>query len=401
MRRSASILAVAIPLSFSCSRRAPTYEQDVRPILARSCAGCHSPAGTASTLPLLTYEDALRSAGHVRVAVQSRSMPPWGADNTGLCRKWRGALWLSDRDVQTLVAWSDGQHARGSRERTPVPPGVLPEPAVRADAVLEMGVPWTPELGRGYRCFVADPRLQRDRFLTALRVRSTEPRSVAQITLFALDDGGQERAAAKLDAEDPGAGYACYGSSRVDGARLVASWTWDGPVLRLPQGSGVRLRAGRKMVMQIHYNLIATGEVPTRTAVDLELADGVQEATVMPMRAGPFELPPGQTYARVETTAVFDRRARLLAVAPRMHTFGKTMELDLGREGASSCLANFDHWMFFRQRLFEYEDPARLAPGDVLRLSCVYTTQGRAQPVRSGEWISDEQCAAFLYLVPD
>jgi hypothetical protein len=36
-------------------------------------------------------------------------------------------------------------------------------------------------------------------------------------------------------------------------------------------------------------------------------------------------------------------------------------------------------------------------PGDVLRLSCIYTTLGKAHPVRSGEWIEDEECAAFPY----
>jgi hypothetical protein len=392
-------MALAFALALSCSRRAPTYEQDVRPLLARSCAGCHSPTGTASTLPLLTYEDALRSAGHMRVAVQSRMMPPWGADNSGLCNKWRGARWLSDRDVATLVAWSDGAHPRGD----PQPAEAIAQPVepFRPEATLEMEAPYTPEIGRGFRCFVADPKLGRDRLLTAIRVRSTEPRSVAQITLHALDTAEQERAAERLDADDSEPGYACYGSSRVSGARLVASWTWDSPVLRLPQGTGLRLRARRKLVLQVHYNLIATGPAPTRTAMDLEFSGGVEEAEIVPLQAPPFELPPDRTYARIVASATFDRRARLLAVAPRMHTFAKTMQLDLDRERGSSCLANFDHWSFFRQRLFEYEAPQRLLPGDVLRLSCVYTTQGKARPVRSGEWIEDEECAVFLYVAVD
>jgi hypothetical protein len=330
----------------------------------------------------------------MRVAVQSRMMPPWGADNSGLCNKWRGARWLSDRDVATLVAWSDGAHPRGD----PQPAEAIAQPVepFRPEATLEMEAPYTPEIGRGFRCFVADPKLGRDRLLTAIRVRSTEPRSVAQITLHALDTAEQERAAERLDADDSEPGYACYGSSRVSGARLVASWTWDSPVLRLPQGTGLRLRARRKLVLQVHYNLIATGPAPTRTAMDLEFSGGVEEAEIVPLQAPPFELPPDRTYARIVASATFDRRARLLAVAPRMHTFAKTMQLDLDRERGSSCLANFDHWSFFRQRLFEYEAPQRLLPGDVLRLSCVYTTLGKARPIRSGEWIEDEECAAFL-----
>ena len=331
----------------------------------------------------------------MRLAVQSRSMPPWGADNTGLCHKWRDALWLEAREVETLVSWSQGAHARGNPQ--PLPQAPPRETAFREDAALEMSAAFTPRLGQGYRCFLADPGLQQDRQLVALQVRSTEPRSVAHVALFALDTDEQERAAANLFQGDQGEGYACYGSSRVEGARMVASWTWDGPTQRLPQGTGIKLRSHRKLVMQVHYNLIATGETPTRTRIGLELADGLRQAELWPLQAESFALPPGQTYARVEAKVAFDRPAQLLGVAPRMHTFGKTMELDL----RSSCLASFDHWMTFRQRLFEYQDPQRLAPGDELRLSCVFTTQGRTEPVRRGEWIEDEECAAFLYVVPE
>ena len=82
-----------------------------------------------------------------------------------------------------------------------------------------------------------------------------------------------------------------------------------------------------------------------------------------------------------------------------MHTLGKTMQLDALRNGASKCVGNFDHWNFYRQRLFEYAAPVRLEAGDVVRVSCVYNTQNRSEPTEMGERIDQEECLASLLVV--
>jgi hypothetical protein len=62
------------------------------------------------------------------------------------------------------------------------------------------------------------------------------------------------------------------------------------------------------------------------------------------------------------------------------------------------CAARFDHWDFNRQRLFVYEKPLEVQGGDVIRVSCAYTTRGRAVPVGIGERIDDEECLASLFV---
>jgi hypothetical protein len=47
----------------------------------------------------------------------------------------------------------------------------------------------------------------------------------------------------------------------------------------------------------------------------------------------------------------------VLGIAPRMHVLGETMQLDLLRGTERTCAASFDHWDFYRQRLFVYEKP--------------------------------------------
>jgi hypothetical protein len=378
-------------------KRPPTYHEDVAPILARNCVGCHRKGGVAPVPLLENYEQVEAAAGKVRLVVQTREMPPWGADNTGLCRTWQGAHWLGDAEIRSLSEWvaaperGDPAHAAPS----PAPPPV----SFRASGtVLDTGGDWTPGLGpSAYRCFVVDPGLTTDRLVTAFRVVSSEPRSVEQVTVYGIDSAAAEEAALELDRAEPELGYTCYGSSRVSGARLLTSWTWGSPVLRLPSGTGVRLRAGRRVVVQIHYNAIATGlGVPTRTRIDLELGEGEREASFLAVAPDSFRLPPGLRHTEAKAESRIPRPLTILAVSPRMHSFGKTMQLDLVRAGTSQCMANFDHWNFYAQHLFEYTTPIRTEPGDVVRASCVYDTENRPVATEMGERIDDEECLASL-----
>ena len=55
---------------------APTFADDVAPLVFRHCAPCHRP-GEAGPFPLLTYEDARRRARQIAEVTSSRFMPPW------------------------------------------------------------------------------------------------------------------------------------------------------------------------------------------------------------------------------------------------------------------------------------------------------------------------------------
>jgi Copper type II ascorbate-dependent monooxygenase, C-terminal domain len=375
----------------------PTYARDVAPILAASCIGCHRRGGVAPVPLLETFDQVRAAAGLVRLAVQRRDMPPWGADNNGMCRTWRGALWLPSSDIRTIVAWADGRRDAGDLTQE--------QPAVTSPAsfhpsgfALAMRDEYVPGLdATAYRCFVVDPGLMSDRLVTAFRVTSSEPRSVAQVTAYALDSADEDVAATALDAADPEAGYTCYGSSRIFGARLIASWTWNSPVLRLPAGTGVRLHAGHKAVLQIHYNAIATGlDTATRTELELELDDRAREVSFLDVAVDHFELPAGLTQTHVGAKHVFGTPMTIVALAPRMHVLGDSMQIDLSRGSSRECVANFSHWNSYRQQIFEYEQPLRVQIGDRLDISCTYDTRSRSIPTMAGESIQQEQCLASL-----
>lgn len=394
--RAAALLAVIVT---GCER-SPTYYRDVEPILARNCVTCHRRGGVAPTPPLETFEQAASAAGKIRLAVQMRDMPPWGAENTGLCGKWKGALWLPDSELRALVRWTENPQP-GDASAAKATPASAPRSFRASGVALDTGGDFRPGLGPdAYRCFVVDLALPTDRFATAFRAVSSEPRSVEHVALYTSDSPETDAALSALDAADSSLGYSCYGTARVPAVRLLASFNWDSPVSRLPSGFGVRLRAGRRAVIQIHYNPIATGlGIPTRTRVELELGDRVREATFIAVSPNDFALAPRSTHveARVETR--LPRAVTVLGVAPRMHSLGRTMQLDRASGDTWRCTGNFDHWDFYRQRFFELDPPLELRAGTRLRLSCAYDTQSRGEPTRMGDGIADEECVANL-LVP-
>src|SRR6266849_4917267 len=91
----------------SAAASAPTFTKDVAPILFNNCAICHRP-GEVAPMSLLTYEDARPWAKAIKRKVVSREMPPWFADPANSSLKFNNDRRLSQKDIDTLVAWVDG-----------------------------------------------------------------------------------------------------------------------------------------------------------------------------------------------------------------------------------------------------------------------------------------------------
>ena len=60
----------------NCVGAAPSYANDVAPIVSSNCNGCHSAGGTASDWPLATYDDVFKVKAAAFTAVYGCVMPP-------------------------------------------------------------------------------------------------------------------------------------------------------------------------------------------------------------------------------------------------------------------------------------------------------------------------------------
>lgn len=383
----------------------PNYHEDVRPILAAHCVECHHAEDSVTQMVSLAgYEDAVAAAPLIKQQASEHGMPLWGLDNSGSCGKWANARWLEPAERETLSRWVDLGTPLGDPARA-APLGASPRrwsALAHVDATLDPGASYTPQLGSGVvRCFVVDPALLADRFLTGVEISPSRPWSVEQVTLYALGTPEAEAAAAQLDASDADPGYECLADTRVPDSKLLIGTSWidagSAPwTTRLPDGLGLRMKAGRKVVMQVHYNLIS-GMEPDRSVVRLELSDSVREACWSTVQASPFLLEPGRDLVGAQRVVSVGRDVEAHAVYPRMRFLGKKMRVS----SDDRCLADVFRWnQHGLQHFYALDRPFPIAAFEPFQVSCTYTTLGLDAPVENGSGADDEECALHLLVTP-
>jgi hypothetical protein len=266
---------------------------------------------------------------------------------------------------------------------------------------LDAGTPYTPNPTRSddYRCFVVNPGTSSDAFVTGYEVVPGDPRIVHHVIVYAPEDDAEAAAAEALDANEAGLGYTCFGSSGV-AATPLALWAPGGGAIQLPNGTGLPLIAGRKLVMQVHYN-VAAGTYPDRTVVRLQTEPAVAHpAAFMAVAHTGIRLPPGQPLVEsTRTLGLQDRplKVTIHGVLPHMHTLGRTLRLTGSMDDSDRCLTLVDRWDFNWQSAWWYDTPLSGATSS-LTLTCGYDTRERTETVTWGEGTQDEMCLAYLYV---
>lgn len=377
----------------------PTYYGDVAPILSEYCVNCHHSGGVAP-FSLETYDDAVLQATRVALATRDRIMPPWLADASGACGDFHDPQWLTDAQIETIGAWVEAGTPEGDPSAGVPDPPVLPT-VEDPDVVLDMGVDYSPgtTADDDYRCFVIDPGFAEDTFITGYEVVPGNPEIVHHVILYYLREESQEAELDALDAEE-GPGYTCFGSAGLRAPPAVL-WAPGIGATRFPEGTGIRIPAGRRVVMQVHYN-VAGGGGTDRTTVKLETtADADVEAFWYPVADWDMEVPGRTAYVQTDAAETIDwspsGRLQIYGAAPHMHTLGADLTLELERPDSTECLAHLPRWDFNWQRAYWYETPITVRNGDRLRITCGYDTTTRNEPVAWGDGTRDEMCLAFFY----
>jgi hypothetical protein len=450
----------------AATNAAPAFARDVAPIVRETCLGCHRDGGIAP-FAFRTERDLASRASLIVAALEERRMPPWPPSARSPRYVGQAARTLDARERETLVDWARSQIVRPGSARRGTPVGAPPAAAsaVRpGESRLELAMPaaYLPAGANGstddYRCFLLDPKLAGDAFVTSARIVPGASSLVHHVILYRIQPASVAEAKA-LDRRTPGNGWTCFGGPGVGGgtggqrglledAGWIAAWAPGGRGDRLRAGTGIALPAGSRIVMQVHYNLLngkrpdrsravlttvpaAKGLAPVqtlllpapvelacrrgesgplcdRTAAVYDQVDrfGVDSALV----SSGLLLLCGKDAARPVPSAVtscqrtLDRPVTIESVAGHMHLLGRSIrvELDPGTPRAR-LLLEIPRWSFHWQGSYALETPVRAEPGDVLRVTCRHDTalrRGEPRYVLWGEGTTDEMCLGLVQVTP-
>ena len=318
-----------------------------------------------------------------------------------------------------------------------------------------------------YRCFLLDPGFTQRTFITGDQFLPQNAAIVHHAIFFrvAPADVAQARA---VDAADPGDGWTCFGGTGVagskgtgqlrQGASWIAAWAPGAKESVLASNLGYEMQPGSQIIMQIHYNLLATGGKATgsdQSGIRLRLASGTAnlsplQTTLLP---APVELPcpagvtgplckrdmaildlwhrfgesaagtvaglnllcdggkppvPGPTQScelKVRTAGT------VYAVAGHMHLLGRSIKVELnpGTPQAKVLLDN-TNYNFDDQSAKPLATPVVVKPGDMYKVTCTHDAQLRTllpqlrplppRYVVWGEGTSDEMCLGIVVWSP-
>jgi hypothetical protein len=426
----------------------PTYNRDVAPILDAKCASCHRLGGIAPFSLTTAAQAKAHAAGIVRMT-KAGAMPPWmpGADSAAFVG--RDTRRLTADELSTLARWAAaGAPAGSATERHSKPSLSAGLSGPGRTVTLAPAKAYTPHAAGGalddYHCFVLDPKLAQDAFVTAALIKPQRTGIVHNVILYEAA-GAQAVDAARMNAASGGKGWTCFGGpglpfdlsgssslSRLGQPPWIAAWVPGHATNALPSGTGVLLHEGAKIVMQVHYNLIEAAG-PDRSQAQLRLRPATTPLTRLETQlvAAPVELPcpdgvTGVQCSRQKTlqdevnkygaAAAFapaallnlcgktladypqsvgtgtsiptscDRAIRqketIYGVGGHMHLRGQDISVVLNPGTATEqTLLHIPAWVFHWQDVYYLEKPVTVGPGDTIRVRCTFDNSKAGQPV--------------------
>lgn len=391
----------------------PTYYKDVLPIIEAHCQGCHI-AGGIAPFALTSYEQVAAHAAIIVAVTQTGHMPPWPPDDR--CRPMQHPRTLAAADKATLEAWYRARNPAG--DRADARPRPAPVELAVPDLRLAMGAPYLPDqtLSDDYRCFIVDPGLAEDRYVTGFAVYPGNHAVVHHVLVYAANPEDLAAVMAK-DGADGRPGYACYGGPGVEDGSPIGGWAPGTAPLEFAAGTGIKVEAGSRMILQLHYNTTNAPGESDLTEVGLFLAPlGSQllEAINAPLRPDEIDVRAGDADGVAEVVQLLPFKGRVYAVAGHMHGRGKRITARLTHaDGTEDCVLDIPDWDFHWQGTYQFVTPLDVVPGDKVTLTCRYDNSAAAQPpgpdgnalppadLHWGERSSDEMCLLYAYLTFD
>ena len=352
---------------------APTWHEDVHPIVNYHCSNCHMKDGIADRYPWSTYEEAAPWASVIAQQAEDRLMPPFIADDVpgtdNPCEHRYPFLRdrrLDDAEIATLVDWAVG----GALEGDPEDAAVLTPPVetsfVEFDAEIEPENGWSMGKGDVSICWSLDPQVVGREWLTGVEVVPGDKRITHHIQIQVHDDD-----TVGLENADPETGFwECTGIGGLGGTDF-AGWLPGTEPVTMPDGVAVEMTSESRITMQIHYHNVFDEEIADKTKLRLKYGTASNYVEPQIFRVGNFT-----TAAKGLLPGPADNGAPEFLIPANVSDHTEEMVFTVpGTTGEfyAFMLTNHMHYVGVDMRMWVRHDPATIAPGEPIE-ECLLAT---------------------------
>jgi hypothetical protein len=357
------VCAVVTPAFAATPDRPVTWSADVAPIVFANCVQCHRP-GDIAPMSLLDYPSARPWAKSIRKMVESRLMPPWGADpHVGV---WANDMSLDEREIATLVAWVEQGAPEGDPAAAPTPPTRTegwqlgtPDYVIELDPVTVPGASEDlfPEQ------WVELEGLDATHWVRAIEFLPGD-RRVTHHFLATYNQG---------DKGTTGRGQFETGAGR-GGSGIFTVWTAGMQAYEFPPGMGRLIGPDTRILVNSHYHPMGQDTVD-RSRIGLYFGEGElrKEVSTLAIVNTGVRIPPRNPSYSLMGFHVFDNDSHILAMSPHMHVRGKAMRYELiFPDGQRQVVLDVPRYNYNYQWLYYPTTPVAAPAGTRLEVTATW-----------------------------
>jgi hypothetical protein len=371
------------------AQETPTYYRDIAPIIQQNCQSCHR-QGEIAPMAFENYHQVRPWAKAIRESIQQKTMPPGQADER--YGHFRNAMRLSTEEAEAVIRWASMGAPAGKPADAPPPVEyptgwTLGEP----DEIFMMTEPYTlaAEGTDEYKYFTIPTNHTEDKWITGVEIIPGNSAIVHHVIVFIQEPGMPdreeggivpinsrrpespeelERLMARQETAQERVREAGLRPAPIRPFGMLGGMAPGTPPQRFDRGHGKLLKAGSKLVFQMHYSRTGQDEID-QTMIGLHYAQEPVEHEVITTAAANwvFAIPPHADNYRVDAWHTFDRPIRIHMFMPHLHLRGKSFDyVAIYPDGRSETLLSIPKYDFNWQFVYEPVEPITLPAGTTI-----------------------------------
>lgn len=328
--------------------QAPSYANDIAPILKERCVSCHMEGGIAP-FAMSSHQMVQGWSPMIRETLYTKRMPPGQIDNEFI-ENFHDVNHITIEETQKLVSWinAGSPNNDSSDPLAEYRPEVVKWANGTPDIIIPIPEQRIPATGvQDYRNLMVPLNLEEDIWVKAVEFTPGDTTVLHHIIAFSYGPDGIN----EFEVLNQGIGLGAYAPGNA--------------LNTYPSDAGYPLKAGGGLMLQMHYTTSGK-EAVDASEIGLYLWDEEPARPILGGSAADLEIniEPFETDHEMVATKKFRKDSFLTMVGPHMHYRGYDANFKLVYpDGKVEEVLNVPNYQFNWQKTYDFKEPKFLPAG--------------------------------------